>query len=393
MPTIAPPKKKEEHMKPILTSIAAAGLFAALSIAQPSPKYTVSDLGRVGQTGPVQPYSLANNLVVAGADNAPDGAMHAVLWFLGLKLDIGAKGLGGPNSMASAVNTLSQIVGDAQTTTANNEDFCGFNAAGLPASNTACLPFLWQYGVMTPLPTLGGANGQAIGINNRGVVAGFAESAQADPNPACPVSQVSAVIWQNGKIQELPAYTGDTDGVAWAVNDNGQVVGASGACTAYNPDLGIYMVANHALLWENGEATDLGNLGGTGGLPGNHACALNNQGQVVGHSTLADNNTFHGFLWTRAGGMVDLGTLSGDASSLALGINDGGVVVGASFDEDFNERAILWRNGTMTDLNTLVPANSPLYLLQAESINSNGEIIGLAIDGAGNLHGFMAVPR
>ena len=41
----------------------------------------------------------------------------------------------------------------------------------------------------------------------------------------------------------------------------------------------------------------------------------------------------------------------------------------------------------MTDLNTLIAKNpANLYLIQAESINSRGEIIGLAVDGTGLSH-------
>jgi probable HAF family extracellular repeat protein len=383
----------EEKMKPILTSIAAGSLLAALAIAQPVARYAVTDLGVVGGAG--QPYLITNIGLVSGAAAATPGAsMHAVLWYKGLKIDIGTPGLTGLNSAAYGINQFGQTVGAAQTSVPNSEDFCGFNALELPTSNTTCLPFLWQFGVMTKLPTLGGANGVANSINNRGVVAGWAESAAPDPNPACPVSQFEPVIWENGAIEKLPTFAGDHDGIAAQINDHGQVVGASGTCGAYNPNSGVYLVENHALLWENGVATDLGNLGGTGGIAGNHACAINNRGQVVGHSELTNDTTFHGFLWTKTSGMRDLGTLPGDFASLALGINDGGEVVGASLDANFNPRAVLWENdGQMADLNTLIPANSGLYLLLAESVNSSGQIIGLAVTSAGVVHGFLATPQ
>ena len=92
---------------------------------------------------------------------------------------------------------------------------------------------------MTKLPTLGGANGVANSINNRGVVAGWAESTAPDPNKACPVSQFAPVIWENGAIQKLPTYAGDSDGVAAQINDHGQVVGASGTCAAFNTNSGV----------------------------------------------------------------------------------------------------------------------------------------------------------
>lgn len=58
----------------------------------------------------------------------------------------------------------------------------------------------------------------------------------------------------------------------------------------------------------------------------------------------------------------------------------------------FNPRAFLRQNGVMTDLNTLIPANSPLHLLLACSINSSGQIVGLAVTSGGELHGYLATP-
>jgi hypothetical protein len=57
-----------------------------------------------------------------------------------------------------------------------------------------------------------------------------------------------------------------------------------------------------------------------------------------------------------------------------------------------NPRAFLWENGVMTDLNTLVPANAPLYLLIGFSINSRGEIAGFGVTNDGELHAFLASP-
>lgn len=91
--------------------------------------------------------------------------------------------------------------------------------------------------------------------------------------------------------------------------------------------------------------------------------------------------------------MRDLGTLSGDYASLALDINDGGTVVGASLDASFNPRPYVWKKGVMTDLNTLVRGRSALYLLLAEAINNKGEIVGFGATSKGELHGFLAIPR
>jgi hypothetical protein len=48
----------------------------------------------------------------------------------------------------------------------------------------------------------------------------------------------------------------------------------------------------------------------------------------------------------------------------------------------------------MTDLNTLIPADSPLFLLEATgTINSRGQIGGVAFDtNTGEVHAFLATP-
>jgi probable HAF family extracellular repeat protein len=144
----------------------------------------------------------------------------------------------------------------------------------------------------------------------------------------------------------------------------------------------------HAVVWKNQLPTDLGNLGGA---LNNVAYAINNRGQVVGASDLAGDNTGHGFFWQN-GVITDLGTLPGDFSSFAFSINDRGQVVGQSCDVNFNCRAFLWQNGVMTDLNSLAVA-SPLYLIAAADISSRGEIVGTGLDeNTGEPLAFVAAP-
>jgi probable HAF family extracellular repeat protein len=46
----------------------------------------------------------------------------------------------------------------------------------------------------------------------------------------------------------------------------------------------------------------------------------------------------------------------------------------------------------MTDLNDLIPSNSPLHLLTAFGINDVGEIVGFGVTNTGDLHAFLATP-
>ena len=210
----------------------------------------------------------------------------------------------------------------------------------------------------------------------------------AAPDPTCAPPHVlgfEAVLWEHGQVkQQFPTVSGDLDGFANAINDHGQAVGGTGNCEQDYSDQ-----PQHAVLWENSAATDLGNLGGT---TNNLATDINNQGQVVGKSNVSGDTTSHAFLWQN-GEITDLGTLAGDFSSQANAINSEGQLVGFSCDASGNCRAFLWQNGVMTDLNTLTAANSPLYALEAIEINARGMITGYALQlSTGQIHAFLATP-
>ncbi len=226
-------------------------------------------------------------------------------------------------------NDTGMIAGVAETADTNplGEDWsCSFFFPGAPTHHV-CRGFVWKSGVMTALPTLGGPDGFAAGANNRGQVVGWAENTVHDPTCNLPqVLQFRAVVWdtRTGGLQELPPLPGDTASAATEINDQGQVVGISGICSNA---VGEFSAA-HAVLWENGVATDLGSLGG---VAWNTPMAINEKGEVVGFANLpgGDPGAFnaHAFLWTEDTGMQDLGTLPGDALSQALGINGQGQVV------------------------------------------------------------------
>jgi len=377
--------------------LTSTALFVALATplqlaAQKRTRYIITFLGTLGGTFS-QPFGMNNKGEVGGiATPVGDQNQHAFLWRNGVMTDLGT--LGGPNSNGDfgvpfGPNERGEVVGGAETSTPDplGEDLCFFG------NNLTCLPFVWKDGVMSPLPTLGGNNGAAGDINNRGQVVGSAENTTRDPT--CPalgppldiIDQIEErpVIWEKGEIQELPTFPGDPDGGASAINDHGQIVGASGNCSK-GPEFAL-----HALLWQNDALTDLGNLGGT---LFSSAGNINNRGQVIGASDLPGDTTAHAFLWTTDSGMKDLGTLPGDFSSLAKGINDQGQVVGQSCDIDGNCRAFLWQNGGMTDLNTLVPGGgSTLFLFEAFEINSRGQFVAVGFDASsGDCCAFLATP-
>jgi probable HAF family extracellular repeat protein len=373
----------------ILRPIAVSGLFATLALAQ-TPRYAVTDLGTMGGTFG-SAYGINYEGRVAGAANLPNGNTHAFLTgFPGAMYDLGT--LGGPNSNEGGLNASYQMAIFAETSQKDplGENFCGFGTPYI------CLAAMWN-GSMTPLPTLGGNNGIAYAINDRGQVAGIAENSAKDPTCVAPqVLDFEAVLWgpNTGQVQALPPLPGDTVGFALWLNNNGQVVGSSGVCA--NTVLVPLAVGPHAVLWENGSAIALGSLGGTMIAA---AAGINDLGEVDGATDLATEIPgfpgvqVHGFLWTKATGMVDIGTVGTDFSSLPTSINNNGQLVGSSCDNMGNCRAFLRQNNAMMDLNALIPANSTLYLMSAFGLNDAGEIAGMALEtSTGEVHAFVATP-
>jgi probable HAF family extracellular repeat protein len=394
--------------KALLTFAAITAGIAAHAQPQPS-QYKLTDLGPSGNPFS-QAAGVADSGLVVGFDTAPDGTGHSILWYGGHPIDIKAS-LGGPNSAAGAINLKDQVMGQAETTTKdpNNENFCAY------FTGLQCLPYVWQFGVTTPLPTLGGTNASFGAINNLGAVSGFAENKHRDPDcrPGVAINgtgpqvlDFEPVIWgpRPGQIRQLKLLPGDTVGMALGLNDLGQSVGTTGTCA--NTMIAPFLAGPHAVLWDaDGSIHNLGNLGGTidNTVLGSatEAMSINNRGQVTGVAALPGNQIFHPFLWTRQTGMVDLGVLDGDADGAGLAINIWGDVVGATVTapgpSSGNERAFLWHKGHMHDLNALIPANSPMYLITAFSINDEGQIAGFGVvtsgPDAGNIHGFLASPR
>ena len=117
----------------------------------------------------------------------------------------------------------------------------------------------------------------------------------------------------------------------------GLIVGGSYSSFTPNPTTGIPTL--DPFLWKDGEMVDLGNLGGTMSF----AQCANNQGEVIGTSTLAGDVLNHAFFW-RDGVMTDLGTLGGDNSE-AIWINGAGDVAGsADLPGSIIHDAVLWRH-------------------------------------------------
>jgi probable HAF family extracellular repeat protein len=234
---------------------------------------------------------------------------------------------------------------------------------------------------MRDLGTLGGPDAFAIDINDRGQVLGFS-FINATPNPTTGFPTGDGFLWENGQMTDIPDPLGGTVVSPFYLSNKGQVVGSA--------DLpGDLPEQEHPFLWENGVFTDLGTFGGARG----HAVKINDAGQIVGDANFAGDMTWHAFVWQN-GVMSDLGTVGSDGCSVGYDINSRGQAVGYSAACDGSTFRAFFREkgGPMVDLNTLIAANSGIYLFIATNINDRGEIAGSGVLANGDVHAVLLAP-
>lgn len=312
---------------------------------------------------------------------------HGVLWKDGKMTDLQTL-QDGSESAALAVNSSGLVAGAADNSIPDSNALYFDEVYGWATQTRA---FVWQDGVMKDIGTLGGTDAVAFLINERGQIVGISYTSSA-PSAYC-ANQLGAslatggFIYEDGKMKNLGSFGGTCTFPA-DLNDAGEVVGLSTVKgDAYQ----------HAFLWENDSFHQLPNtIGGNNGA----AIALNNDGEATGWASLPGDQAVHASLW-KNNLMTDLGTLGEDPCSLGYSINVRGQVVGISgFQQDLTGcnsgntiRAFLWENGSMVDLNTLIPPDSPLYLTVADIINDLGEIAGTGVDANGNQHAFFLIPQ
>jgi len=206
----------------------------ALSSNAPEVRYTIQKLpSPLG--GSARGVSINARGWVAGFSNLPDNlSRHAVLWHDGVATDLNT--LGGANSSLQwpGLNNVGVVVGNSETAELNPLQESWSCAAFFPTvTKHNCRGFVYEDGQMRKLPTLGGYNGFATEINNRGQIVGWAETPVHDPTCVSPqVLQFRAVIWEPGSRtpHELQPLHGDSTSAATGINNRGQVVGISGKC-------------------------------------------------------------------------------------------------------------------------------------------------------------------
>ena len=281
-------------------------------------------------------------------------------------VDLGT--FGGPTSSTNCcdhqITARGVVVGSADTPAANPNPGCFNGSLGVPDCNVN-QAFQWQDGTLTDLGTLpGGYNSYSQGINARGTVVGSSENGVTDPDLG--TVEYDAVIWRNGQITNMGTLGGN-ESVAFDINDRGQIVGVAANAVPDPASFFGYATQTRPFFWEKGVMHELDTLGGTDGA----AYLINARGQAMGQFYANGGAAIDPILWQADGTAVDLGTLGGTNGN-PFGLNNRGQVAGYSnLAGDATHHGFLWDRGTLTDLGTLGGNLSEAYW-----INDSGVVIG-----------------
>lgn len=340
----------------IFVGVGIAGVLAVGSSAMALPPgYTVTDLGDLGGSKS-EAYAVNDDGTVVGRSTLSGSSdWRAFLWTesQGMAELDPSQGRG----CAHDVNNLDQVVGY-------------FGDRG----------FVWENGTTTLIePFRPTGTSRAYGINDQEHVVGYASATEINDYGE-PVSTPHVFLRRDGVMTDLGLFDagepGETGVATCAINEDDTVLAVL--------DLPAGGGVQASYVWNEGEPAVSLAYGDITNAPD-----INDDGHVCGFYMHPDTGEYVPFVW-EGGGKTDLPRLAGDDAATVGAIDEGGTVVGYSRGHS-EERAVVWEDGTVTDLNSLIPPDSGWALELANDINEGGQIVGWGRYG-GDSRAFLLTP-
>jgi probable HAF family extracellular repeat protein len=340
--------------------LATLSLFSspAHGIAQ---TYAVTDLGTLSGNQVSKGYALNNAGVAAGTSSGPTAAI-AVMFSGGKTTSIST--LQGSVSVATAINGSDQIVG-----------WNSFNSS----PNFDPQAFLYSTRSMKNInsPSLFPSGTEALGINGSGVVVGTGYLT---------ASNFHAFLYSGGQMKDIGPH-GAYQASAVAINTAGQIVGG------YSLTSG----AAGEFLYSNGQITTLPVPPVSSGVS---AFAISDNGVIVGAVYFSSGAPAHAARFSN-GVWTDLGAIRGAVSSTAKAVNIAGQIVGTAVfaqtqyhpPKPGKRVPFIATTSGLVDLNTLIPSGTGFILTDAVGINDSGQILCDANNASGNGHAVLLTPK
>jgi probable HAF family extracellular repeat protein len=335
-------------------SLIACAAVLLLAVCRPAAaqNYTVTDLGtlRTDNGGGGVARGVNNLGQVVGVADTNQGTRRAFLWDPGLGIrDLQSDGvtLGGSRSDAWRINDTGTIVGEANIPPSGGDPFEYSHAfsfgvgAGITDLN----------GQVT---FLGGQNSRTTAVNASGQSCGLAQDLQG--NWRAFRYSLSSGLVDMGTL-------GGIQSRANGLNDQFEVAGASDLAdgsvraTLWTPSRGIFtFFFNRSRVSEAYDVNNAGLVVGSG---------------LVGRNTRAFTADTVGLVFRALNGRP------GARVTVAHAVNNSGRIVGWSGGVGAPvQRAVMWENRRVVDLNTRLPRRSGWVLLRALDINEEGQIVG-----------------
>ena len=323
-------------------AVVAVALASSAVLASPASDRSPIDIGSLSPWGNSFLWAVNNrNEAVGWSELAGLDSEHAILWRDGQLVDLGVLD-GFDASRAFGINDRGQIVGlsvefgffhtramlwqDGQMVElVPGNDGCSARAINNRGEIVLWCggATVWRKGELTPIGSPPGFSSFPAAINDAGMVAGSLSDGSArsrgfvwdagtttvlEPPPGMDLASAGAIdahgtvvgnvgrasvvdsyepaVWRYGKVTPLAGTWGVFHGVAWGINDHGDVVGA-GHDAAHLPGQ-----PGGAFVWSRGRFRFL--------PPGSIANDINERGVAVGRFFFHESGILHGMVWPRA---------------------------------------------------------------------------------------------